>query len=162
MNAKDVIKNGINMAHMVTTEYLSDLNDAELLTRPCDGANHIAWQLGHLIESERQMISALGHPMPAVPADFVEKHSKETATSNDAKKFHKKEEYLKLMSQMHEATFAALDKTPDADLDKPGPEAMRAYAPTVGAVFAMIGNHEMMHVGQFAATRRKLGKPVKI
>ncbi|MCA9244977.1 MAG: DinB family protein, partial [Phycisphaerales bacterium] len=71
-------------------------------------------------------------------------------------------EYLKLMAKMHEATIAALDKTPDADLDKPGPEQMRQIAPTVGALFAMIGNHEMMHVGQFAASRRKLGKPVKI
>ena len=43
------------------------------------------------------------------------------------------------------------------DLDKPtGWE----IAPTVGELFLLMGNHCMMHAGQFSAVRRKLGKPV--
>ena len=38
-------------------------------------------------------------------------------------------------------------------------EAMRDYAPTVGAVLLLIGNHWMMHAGQFVPVRRKLGRP---
>ena len=47
----------------------------------------------------------------------------------------------------------------DADFDQPGPEPMRAYCPTVGSVFTLQGTHWMMHAGQWAIVRRKLGKP---
>ena len=41
-------------------------------------------------------------------------------------------------------------------------EAMRDYAPTIGAVFNLIGLHAMMHAGQFVPVRRMLGKPILI
>ena len=56
----------------------------------------------------------------------------------------------------------AEDAMPETDLDKPGSESMRAYAPTVGATFNMIGIHEGMHAAQFVVVRRKLDKPVLI
>lgn len=162
MSAKDALKATIDMASMVTTTYLKDLSDDELMIRPNPRANHIAWQLGHLISSEHMMMSGVGAKMPALPDGFAESHSKEAATSNDAGKFCKKAEYLSLMSKMHEATKAAIDAASEADLSKPGPEAMRDYAPTVGAVYGLIGQHELMHVGQFAVIRRQLDKPVVI
>ena len=45
------------------------------------------------------------------------------------------------------------------DLDKPGPESMREYAPTVASVLMLLGSHWLMHAGQFVPIRRKLGKP---
>ncbi|TWT43806.1 DinB superfamily protein [Phycisphaerae bacterium RAS1] len=162
MTTKDLLKHNINQAHFIANAYLKDLSDSDLLTRPAPGANHIAWQLGHLIASERQMIEAIGCRMPELPAGFVEKHSKETAASNGPAGFATKSEYLALFARMHEATLRAIDATADADMDRPGPESMRAYAPTVGAIFAMIATHEVMHAGQFAVLRRKLGKPVVI
>ena len=36
----------------------ADLSDADLLVRPAPSANHIAWQLGHLIASERNLVEA--------------------------------------------------------------------------------------------------------
>jgi hypothetical protein len=58
------------------------------------------------------------------------------------------------------ATLSALDAASDVDFDKPGPESMRDYAPTLGSVFVMIGTHEIMHAGQYVPVRRKLGKPI--
>jgi hypothetical protein len=162
MDAKAAIQGTINMAHFVTQQYLKDLSDADLFIRPAPGTNHIAWQLGHLIASERQMVTALGHSMPALPDGFAESYTKETSTSDDRAKFHTKAEYLSLLGRMHEGSIKALNAIPDSDLDKPGPEDMRAYAPTVGAVFNLVGQHELMHVGQFVPVRRKLGKPVVI
>ena len=52
MNARDAIKLNINSANMICQGYLADLTDAELLIRPVPGANHIAWQLGHLLVGE--------------------------------------------------------------------------------------------------------------
>ncbi len=162
MTAKDVIRKSLEMAHWVTNQYLEDLSDADLVQRPVPGANHIAWQLGHLLMSEREMVSSLGCTMPELPAGFEAAHSKEASGSDSRSGFGSKAQYLDHFKRMHAATLAALSATPDAQLDQPAPEPMRSYAPTVGDVFNMVGLHEMMHTGQFAVLRRKLGKPVKI
>lgn len=162
MTAKDAINETIKMAQYITNEYLSDLSDADLLVRPVPSANHIAWQLGHLISSNAEMLAGVGGKAPELPAGFREAHGKETTGVDDAKKFGTKQQYLTLLTTLNDATTRSLDATPDAQLDKPAPEAMRSYAPTVGSVYNMIGSHVMMHVGQFATVRRKLGKPIKI
>ena len=66
------------------------------------------------------------------------------------------------MDQMHQAAEAAIDKTEEAGLDSPTPEKLRSFFPTVGSVLFMAGSHEMMHAGQIATIRRKLGKPIVI
>lgn len=161
MTAKDVIKHTIDFCHHVLKEYVKDLSDADLLVRPVPNANHIAWQLGHLIAGERMMIAALGHQMPELPAGFREFYeNKDSAKSDDPKKFLSKKDYLDLLGRVRAGTLAALAATPETDFDKPGPEAMRTYAPTVGAVLHLIGTHQLMHAGQWTIVRRKLNKPV--
>ncbi len=139
--------------------YVEDLADADLMLRPVPGMNHIAWQLGHLINSTKMMLGMLGQPTPELPLDFEENHSKEAAACDDAKKFAGKEVYLELAAKSKAASLAALDAIPENQLDDPGPERMREYAPTVAAVLSMLGAHWLMHAGQFVAVRRKLGKP---
>jgi hypothetical protein len=160
MTAKDAIKNTLEFCRQVTVEYLKDFTDADLLVRPVPAANHSAWQLGHLIASEHEMIAALGHSMPALPAGFAAKYTAQTAKSDRPADFATKQQYLDLLETMRAGTLAALNATPEADLDKPSPESMRAYAPTVAAVFLISGTHELMHGGQLVTVRRKLGKPV--
>jgi hypothetical protein len=162
MNAKDVIRSTIATAHELLTTYVSDLTDAELMTRPAPEANHVAWQLGHLIASEHQMLSDAGFTMPDLPEGLAEAHSKEAATSSEPAKFSTKQEYLRWMGEQRTATLNHLAAVADADLDKPTPEPIRSYAPTVGALFNIIGIHELMHAGQFAPVRRKLNKPILI
>ena len=159
MNAKDVIRNVIESCYMITGEYLKDLQDKDLFVRPVPGANHAAWQLGHLIGGSHMMLTGIGRQAPALPANFAAAYTKETSTSDDPSKSHKKSEYMAWMEKMRAASLAAVDATPDADLDRPGPESMREYAPTVGAVLTILGTHLLMHAGQFALVRRKLGRP---
>lgn len=160
MDPRGAIQVNIECSDGVVRGYLSDLADSDLLIRAVPGINHIAWQLGHLIASEHSLIEG-GCPgsMPALPAGFAEKHSKETSGSDNPADFLTKEEYLKVMAEQRAGTLAALSKQSDADLDKPAPESMRAYAPTIGALFSLIGSHWMMHAGQWAVLRRKLGRP---
>jgi DinB family protein len=160
VDSRKALRAGILGSQKVVDAYLEDLSDADLLVRPVPGANHIAWQLGHLIGSENGMIEGVKpKSMPALPEGFRQKHNKETVKSDDPKVFLTKAEYLKLMKQQRTATLAALETMSDADLDQPAPEAMRAYVKTVGDVFVMQGNHWMMHAGQWAIIRRKLGRP---
>jgi hypothetical protein len=159
MTAKDIIRQVVEGSHMITQLYVSDLGDADLLVRSVPGSNHIAWQLGHMIGGTQKMIGMLGRPEPELPEGFVEAHGREAACSDDPARFLTKDQYLALADRMKAATLAAIDETPEADLDRPGPEAMRDYAPTVAAVLTLLGSHWLMHAGQFVPIRRKLGKP---
>lgn len=159
MNAHGAIKNVLAGADRLTTRYLDDFSDADLLVRPVPGANHVAWQLGHLIAAEHGLVeSVCPGAMPPLPEGFAEKHSNETAGSDDASAFLKKAQYVDLYRQQRAATLKALDSLSEADLDRPGPEKYRGFVDTVGAVFTMQGGHWGMHAGQWAIVRRKLGR----
>ncbi len=158
MNAKDAIKQVVDFSHNIVRDYVQDLTDAELLTRSVPNANHIAWQLGHLIAGDAQMVGLLGRKPAVLPSGFVEQHTPESARSDDPAKFRRKGEYLDLAEKSRVATQAAIDATPESQLDQPAPEPMRAYAPTIGAALMILGTHWLMHAGQFVPIRRRLGK----
>ena len=162
MNAKDLLHYNVTFTHGVTKKYLDDVTEDEMLVRAVPGSNHLAWQLGHLVASERSLLDAIGADVPDLPEGFAEKHGRENTGSDDPSDFLTKAEYFELMQQMHDAADAAIDKTDEADLDVPTPENLRGFFPTVGSVLLMAGSHEMMHTGQIAAIRRTLGKPIVI
>jgi hypothetical protein len=160
MNAKEVIKEGLKSTQQTIGQYLGDLSDADLIERPVPNANHIAWQMGHMIVGE---IEYFGKRIPAsttyptLPPGFKEQHGNDMAAQNPPKGFFTKQEYLTLFNQARDATVAAVDKLTDADLDKPTGEK---WAPTVGILLVQAAIHTLMHGGQFTVVRRKLGKPI--
>ncbi len=159
MDARGAIRLGYAQSDMISQAYLGDLTDAELLVRTIPGINHIAWQLGHLIASEHNLMSgAYPGSMPALPAGFAERHTKETSASDNPADFLSKAEYLRLAAQQRQGTLAVLATITDADLDKPAPESMKDYAPTIGDLFTLMGTHYLMHAGQWAVLRRKFGR----
>jgi hypothetical protein len=162
MTATEAIKHTLTSTQYMLKWYVSDLSDADLLVRPVPEANHIAWQLGHLIHAECGMMSEElpGAGFPELPGGFAEQHGKAMAAANPPKGFLTKEEYVGLFTKVRGATLAALKDLTDADLDKPTNGSMSKYAPTLGAMLYLQSNHTMMHVGQFTVVRRKLGKPV--
>ena len=162
MNGSQAIQSAIQSTQLVVTALLEDLSDADLLIRPVPGANHIAWQLGHLIDSEVQMIKDQlpGTAYPELPAGFTKQHTKETAAVDPPTGFLTKAQYLDLFKNVQAVTLATVSKLSDADLDKPTSGRMKSWFPTLGSVLLLAANHPMMHVGQFSVVRRKLGKPV--
>ena len=59
-----------------------------MLKRPAPGANHVAWQLGHLISAETRLVEAAKPgSMPPLPEGFAERHSKDTAASDNPEGF---------------------------------------------------------------------------
>lgn len=159
MSIATQIKHELNLPTFVVQGYVGDLSDEDLMRRPAPNANHIAWQLGHLIEAEHNLNNMVcPDSMPALPEGFAEKHKKETATSDDASAFCTKDEYLKLMTEQRAGTLALLDKLSDDELEKPAPEGIQKFGATVGAVIAGQSAHWMMHAGQWVIVRRQLGK----
>jgi hypothetical protein len=147
----DVLNRNLEM--IKTT--LNDFSDADIYVRPCPGANHAAWQLGHLTVSEAMLTGAY-----KLPEGYDKKFSKETSSKDDPKFFGTKAELLDQLSKARAATIAWVKTLKPADLDKPAPERIRSRLPTMGQFLLMLPGHVAMHVGQMQVIRRKLGKPI--
>ena len=155
----NVIKASLDMAAYCVNAYLQDLSDEDLLVRPVEGANHMAWQLGHLIAAENNFTNMVcPESMPDLPDGFSERYTKETSKLDKPGAFDTKDTYLKLMNEQRAGTLAALEKLTDEDFQRPAPEQIREYSPTIGATFALQATHWMMHSGQWVVVRRKLGR----
>ena len=162
MKGTEAIQAALRSTQHMLKWYLEDLSDAELLMRPAPGANHIAWQLGHLINSEKFHIGQQlpKAKYPELPADFATNYASDRAGHEGDEGYRTKAEYVSLFDEVRSATVAALDNLSDAELDRPAVGGVAAFAPRLGDVFLMLSNHTLMHGGQFTIVRRKLGKPV--
>ncbi len=140
--------------------HLADFSDSDMLTRPVPGANHTAWQVGHLICFENRVVKAVGGSMPDLPDGFEQEYSKETAKSDDPAQFDQKDSLISLYDRQRKATIAWATSLKAEDLDRATPEGLRNLVPNIAAVLDLISSHVTMHVGQIQVIRRKLGKPV--
>jgi uncharacterized damage-inducible protein DinB len=161
MTGKDALKNALTSTQHMLGMFVADLSDADLLVRPVPNANHIAWQMGHLINAEQHFLNILGASgAPKLPDGWADQHGKKTASEDPPKGFATKAQYMELFTKTREAALGALANMTDADLDKATTGDIAKFAPNNGAVFMLLANHVMMHAGQFTVVRRKLGKPV--
>src|SRR5262245_50069182 len=109
VNVLQAIEFNLTSAQFIVNGYLADLSDADLLVRPAAGANHIAWQLGHLIVAEWIYVDrAAPGQMPPLPAGFVEQHHKEKSTSNNPSDFLSKAEYQRLAAEVRASALAVI------------------------------------------------------
>lgn len=163
MNAKDVIRATIQHANRVVDAYLADLSDEDIKFRPVEGMNSIAWQLGHLIAAQAYFLEAIRPgSAPPLPAGFAEVYDRGGDAKCDPSKYLTKAGYRELLQAQRTATDALIESLPEDQLDLPGPERLASIAPRVGDLLNLIGTHPLMHVGQWVATRRALGKPTAI
>src|SRR6266545_4680239 len=121
MNGKEAIQSALTSTRDLLGWYISDLSDADLLVRPAPGANHIAWQLGHLISAETQLIKPElpDTPYPELPAGFMERHANKNASAESTDGFGTRADYLDLFTKARNVTIAAVGRLSDADLDRP-------------------------------------------
>lgn len=160
MNFKDSIRSSLNVADFMVQGYLADMTPQDLMLRPVPDANHIAWQLGHLISAERHLVEAAAPgTMPPLPDGFAERHTKDTAASDKPADFLSKDEYMKLAKDVRAATLNVLDQFSEADFDKPVTGRVPPFVMCAGDCFVTIGPHWIMHTGQWVVVRRKLGRP---
>ena len=88
MNTQEAIKATLETSSAILNSYLGDLSNEELMTRPGEGCNHLAWQLGHLIAAECHLLEMITPGAAAdLPAGFADKHNKEAAGNDDPSGF---------------------------------------------------------------------------
>ncbi len=159
MQGKDVIKYTLASTQNILGMFIADFSDEDLLVQPVPGANHLAWQLGHLCGSEGHLLSKHlpGVAYPDLPPAVREQPK---GGSGETKGFLTKGEYWSLFEKVRQATIAAADGLSDADLDKPNSGELVQFAPTLGGLLILVANHTLMHAGQVSVIRRRLNKPV--
>ncbi|MGD9635037.1 MAG: DinB family protein [Pirellulales bacterium] len=161
MDFKDAVRSQLATADFLVGKYLDDLTDAEILERPVPTANHIAWQLGHLIAAERHLVEAAAPgSMPELPAGFAERHSRAKPVSDEPGNYLKKAEYQQLAKDIRAATLQALDRLTAADFDRPLEGRLPPWVKRVGDAFMTVGGHWVLHAGQWVVLRRKLKREV--
>lgn len=140
MNFKDSIRSSLRISDFLARGYLADIAPDEMLHRPVPGANHIAWQLGHLIAAERSLVEAAAPgSMPALPEGFAERHRRDGTASDNAADYMSKDEYLQLADQVRAATLEVLGRFDDADFDKSVTVRVPPFVKCAGDCFATIG-----------------------
>jgi hypothetical protein len=160
MTAKDAIRQALQTSRTILGMLLDNLSDSDILVRPVPSANTVAWQLGHLINSEYRMLGGIpGSAPPALPDGFTDRYSASSSRQDSTQGYLSKAEYLALYDQVRQATLSALDRIPESDLERPHTGPLAPIAPTVGALFQLIASHSVLHTGQFSVVRRALGKP---
>jgi hypothetical protein len=162
MNSKEAIRTTMTAADFFVDSYLSDITPQEMLVRPAPGSNHLAWQLGHLISAEKRLVeAAVPGSMPALPEGFAERHTKETAASDNPADFLSKDEYLSLAKTVRAATLKVLESQSEADFDKPVLGRVPPWIKRAGDCFVTAGTHWVLHAGQWVVLRRHLGRDRK-
>lgn len=163
MDAKLIIQQTLDSSDTILKRYIEDLDQADMLVRPAPGMNCIAWQLGHLISSEGNLLEfAKPGTAAALPEGFEANHNKEAANREDTSKYLSKDEYLALYAKQRKATKDVLEGMSEADLNGTPGNTFGGMCPTNAHMLNFIGAHYLMHVGQFVPIRRKSGKPVVI
>lgn len=162
MDSKEAIRTTMTAADFFIDSYLSDITPQEMMVRPAPGANHLAWQLGHLISAERRLVeAAIPGSMPPLPEGFAERHTKDTAGSDNPADFLSKDDYLKLAKTVRAATLKVLDSQTEADFDKPVSGKVPPWIKRAGDCFVTAGSHWILHAGQWVVLRRHLGRDRK-
>ncbi|TWT56923.1 DinB superfamily protein [Thalassoglobus neptunius] len=156
MNSREALRISMETGELVALTYLEGLTDDEMMLRPATGANHINWQFGHLILSEHKFMMQIdAESVPDLPDGFEMMYARETISIDDPERFLKKAELLEVYRAQRTASKQILDRMTDDELDqKTGID----YAPNFGALFSMLGSHQLMHAGQWAVVRRQLGR----
>src|SRR3954451_16976392 len=100
MTGIDAIRTSLRSTQQLVTWFLSDLSDADLLVRPVAGANHIAWQVGHLILSEPMLAKSVpGAAYPEMPANFATSHAQDRSTADGTEGYLTRAEYVDLFTK---------------------------------------------------------------
>src|SRR6185437_16119023 len=148
MSTADLLSKNILQTKRMINSALADFSEAEMMFRPAKTANHPIWQMGHLCNSVRGMVTTCD---PSVAFGFEDdtRFGKSKAPFDDATFFPKKAELFARWDQAMDVAAAWVARLSDADFAKPTPERMQGFAPTVGHVAILLGSHPYMHLGQF-------------
>ena len=160
MSTRDHIKASISHMADVLDAYTADLSDQDLLVRPTPKANHIAWQLGHLLSTQSFVIGVVfPGRLPVLPDGFADCYTKEASEHDKPSAFHTRNEFAEIAKSQRAAILNLLDEVSEDELMVASPEPF-AQTGTIGVALGFVAStHWLWHAGQFTVIRASLSKP---
>jgi len=155
--ANETIAYALTTSHALLKRYVADLTPQEYLHRPAPKANCVAWLIGHLTLSDRNLLKRFGAPLPELSEGFEHRFSRDEGCPQ-AGEFGDVTKLMPLFDEHRDRLVAAVRAAPpdvlERPLDKPHP-----MFNTVGQVATFMALHGAMHAGQITIIRRSLGRP---
>jgi hypothetical protein len=160
IDPRTILKHSLAASQRIIAMLLADLSPADMLHRPCPGANCAAWITGHLILVERMLHKAIGVTSPALPDGFEARFARDDTAPRLAD-YGDTSVLPGLFSTHRSLSIAAIDALTDEQLCKPLEKPHPMFNLTYERINFM-AIHVSMHAGQISTIRRSLGRPAVI
>lgn len=159
MTPNDVLASSYVTAKKLVHFMTDDLTPDEFAAQPINGANSIAWIIGHLANVLAITVTRMGGTLPVnVPADLGAKVKTTKQHAEKQENIGSKEELVTIIDTAIDQLVPLLQAYPIDKLSEP--PIGRAPFSTNQAESLLFGStHVAMHVGQITMIRRALGKP---
>jgi uncharacterized damage-inducible protein DinB len=158
MTPKEKLKVLLERARGASERMLADFKTPQQWTHQvCPGANHAMWFAGHMASVDNFFISFLSPDKKIELPGYQEKFGMGSTPVDDPAAYPAPEEVFAKMKDRRAALMSVLDRTPDADLDKPTPPGAPDFMKDIGSTFELLAWHEGVHTGQLSVARRSLG-----
>ena len=158
MTPNDAIVHNLSISQMLLHRFVDDLTAPEFLHRTSPRANCVAWILGHLIQTDRRALAALGvSDLPPLPDGFEQRFARDEAAAQ-ASDFGDVSTLMPLFDQYRSRLIQAIGRATPEQLEKPV-ETPRPMFKTAGEMANFMSLHSALHAGQITLIRRSLGKP---
>lgn len=161
MDVHQAIESLLTTADTVVQRYLSDFPTDQWSMRPHPDCNDLNWQFGHAVLSESQMIDGGPSSQLTFGKDAARIYQK-TQTGPVGSERLEPEQLWIWYAEVRKHSLDLLRELSSRDLDRPMPDSISSYCPTLGDAYLAVGAHWMMHTGQWAVLRRIANLPIVI
>ncbi len=156
----DVLRWSLRTARRRTLDLVEGIAPEEACHQAEPGEPHPTWTVGHLLLSDRYLLSLLGDPLAGDFDLLLERHGPDAAPVADAARYPS----LQILAEGLRFTGRRRDEilrdAVEADLDRPLPDPTLARAqPTLRHHLHALAYHEGHHAGRLTAWRRRRGMP---
>ena len=157
MDIVQTLKYLLNTNHRAVRQMIEDITEEESMVTGKDNLNHIRWQTGHLVVSDRLIIPALGAEYPLPEIDWKPLFARGSKISRKSDDYPSMIQLRERLFDIYDNQLTALEKVDSSILEKeieffPGFKMKAAE----GSLFFC--QHEFYHAGQIAQLRRILGR----
>lgn len=148
--------------HKQVREACWDIPDERMAEQFPGIPNHPAWTLSHLWLSSAFVLKLLG--VDTTPADDAEsrdamaRFGPGSIPVPDASAYEKRDPLLSRLESLHMQVDNAVRERHAEYFDKPSPEFLRQFSPTLGRIILyLIAAHESYHLGQLVLWKKAAG-----
>lgn len=136
-------------------EMVADIPESRLAEQPGGLVNHPAWTLAHLCTAAGAILKLLDEPC----ADFTDAEARAFGPGStpiaDLGEYESRATLLARLADRHARAEKAVRAKHAEYFDRPTPESLQKFAPTVGRlVMYLLSAHESYHLGQLSQWKR--------